>query len=58
MGSPTSPTPDPSEPPKEVMELLNAVDQGYIGHQPINKPVFEFTDESEPDYSPYDAGDY
>lgn len=46
----------PSEPPKEVIDLLNKVDQGYIGHAPVNKPVLHFIDETEEDYMPEDAG--
>jgi len=45
-----------NEPPAEVIELLNEVDQGYVGHAPINKPILNFIDESQADESQDDVG--
>jgi hypothetical protein len=42
-----------SETPEEVIELLNKVDQGYIG---LTKPKIEHIDESQQDYLPGDTG--
>jgi hypothetical protein len=37
--------------PDEVIQLLNAVDQGYIG---LTKPSVQFIDESQEDYNQSD----
>lgn len=63
------PNPPFNEPPEEVIELLNEVDKGYIGHAPINKriaahvideglsyPSEEEAKQDAGDYSPVDNG--
>jgi hypothetical protein len=54
--SPQIPLNPSDEPPEEVIELLNEVDQGYVGHAPINKPILNFVDESQADESQDDVG--
>lgn len=43
----------PSDPPEEVIELLNKVDQGYVG---LTQPAVVHIDETQQDYSPDDVG--
>jgi hypothetical protein len=46
-------TTDVSNPPEDVIQLLNDVSYGWIG---IDKPLVEHVDESQEDYSPDDIG--